>query len=68
MSTAQRDIGRGKGVPSKYFRTLEDKAMMQQARAQAQQMAQQQEAITEAAVKNPELALQAAGAMGGAEA
>jgi hypothetical protein len=68
LSTAQRDIGRGKGVPSKYFRTLEDKAMMQQARAQAQQMAQQQEAITEAAVKNPELAMQAAGALGGAEA
>ena len=57
LSTAQRDIGRGKGVPGKYLRSPEDKAALQQARAEANQQAQ----VMEAATKNPELAMQAIG-------
>lgn len=65
MPVAMRDIARGKGVPGKYLRDPEVVAKIQQARAEAQAQQAQQAMAMELATKQPELAAQAAGAMGG---
>ncbi len=60
LDVSMRDIGRGKGVPAKYFRDPELVAQIRDQRAQ-QAMAQQ---AAEFAAKQPELAMAAAGAAG----
>jgi Bacteriophage head to tail connecting protein len=68
LPVAMRDVARGKGVPNKYLRKTEEVAALQQARAEAQQAAQQQAMALEVATKQPELAKEAAAAMAGGQA
>lgn len=65
FETIYRDLDRGDGMPIEWHLSEDEVEQMRAARAEQQQLAQQQAMAMEVATKQPELAMQAAGAMEG---